>query len=212
MSKSGSFIQSVHDTYEKILIGEKRSFTPYFFEIQNKKDTIIILIKYLVEEKLKTTPDEALKIMTNDLLAEYKLSMLLKYAEKEILPEFKGEEAKFLIYYAYQGDPRYKIYLPSQEELTIDLYKKILDGKLKNFPKNYFLDGLKGEKKVKICLEYLGNEILNIKPEEYLEKITIGLLQEYKLKIVLSVLYFSIYDMLSSLYPDIYKPTDILDL
>lgn len=202
MYKSKIFINSVQSAYEKVLSGEKKSFSPYFFETINRKDTVVILLRYLIEEKMKVTPEEALNILTNESLQQYKLTILLKYVT--IPQEYKNEEAKFLIYYAYRGTDK-ALQEPSQKELIINLYKKILSGELKTFPKNYFLDGLNGEKKVKICLEYLCNEVLHIKKEDYPTVITIDLLQQYKLKIVLSVIYSSIFDMLNSLYPDEFK-------
>lgn len=202
MYKSKIFINSVQTGYEKVLSGEKKTFSPYFFEAEHRKDTVIILLRYLIEEKLKISPKAALNVLTNDLLSQYKLTILLKYVN--IPPEYKGEEAKYLVYYAYKGTSK-SLPEPSQKELTIYLYKKILNGELKTFPKNYFLDGLNGEKKVQICLEYLCNEVLHIEKKDYPKILTIELLQQYKLKIVLSVIYSSIFDMLNSLYPDDFK-------
>ena len=205
MSKSNIFINSVQSSYEKVLTGEKKAFSPYFFEIEHRNATVTILIRYLIEKKLKLTPEEALNVLTNDLLKEYKLFILLKYVKVPL--EYKGDEAKYLVYYGYKNTLK-QLREPSQKELTESLYKKVLSGELKTFPKNYFLDGINGEEKVKICLEYLCNEILHIKKEDYLEVLTIDLLKEYKLKIVLSVIYSSILDMLASLYPDDFEYID----
>lgn len=184
------------DTYEKILSGEIKSFSPYFFEQRYRKKRVIQLVKYLVEEKLRITPEEALKKIDLKLLKKHKLDALLKYVDKPI--ELEKNDVSHLIYYAYKGEVDY----PTQRELTIEMYKKILNGTIKNFPKNYFVAGKLGEDRVRYCLEHLCFDVLKLTPEEMLEQVTIDVLRDYKLRIVLNVLYLSMYDMYMSVFPE----------
>lgn len=182
-------------TYQKILNGEIKSFSPYFFELRYRKKRICELVRYLVEEILKITPEEALTAVDLKVLKKYKLDCLLKYVEKPV--ELDKNDVSHLIIYAYKG----KVPEPTPEELTIRLYKKVLSGELKNFPKNYFLDGAKGEERVKYCIKYLCFDILKLKKEEIPKKLTAEVLKQYKLKIVLNVLYLSMYDLITSVFP-----------
>lgn len=189
-------------TYQKILSGEIKTFSPYFFEIRYRKKRIIELVRYLVEGILKITPEEALTKVDVKLLKKYKLDCLLKYVDKPV--ELEKNDASHLIIYAYKG----QVPEPTQEELTIRMYKRVLSGELKNFPKNYFLDGIKGEKKVKYCIQYLCFDILKLKKKEIPKKLTPEVLKEYKLKIVLNVLYFSMHDLITSVFPGQFTSED----
>lgn len=189
-------------TYQKILNGEIKTFSPYFFELRYRKKRICELVRYLVEEILKITPEEALTQVNLKVLKKYKLDCLLKYVEKPI--ELEKNDVSHLIIYAYKG----QVPEPTAEELTIRLYKRVLSGELKNFPKNYFLDGLRGEEKVKYCVKYLCFDVLHLKKEEVPKKLTPEILKEYKLKIVLNILYLSMHDLITSVFPGEFKSED----
>lgn len=191
---TGSFNYTIY-TYRKILNREIKTFSPYFFELRYRKKRICELVRYLVEEILNITPEEALTQVNKKVLKKYKLDCLLKYVEKPI--ELDKDDCSHLIIYAYKG----RVPEPTPEELTIRLYKRVLAGEIKNFPKNYFLDGLKGEEKVKYCVKYLCYEVLKLKKEEIPKKLTAEVLKEYKLKIVLNILYLSMYDLITSVFP-----------
>lgn len=182
-------------TYEKILSGEIKTFSPYFFEVGYRKKRIIELVRYLVEQKLEMTPEQALNKLDLKLLRKYKLDCLLKYVDKPV--ELEKNDASHLLWYVYKG----QIPEPTAEELTVRLYKKVLSGKLKNFPKNYFLEGLKGEERVKYCVKYLCFEILKLDKKDIPKRLTPDVLKEYKLKIVLNILYLSMHDMITSIFP-----------
>lgn len=192
-------------TYEKILSGEIKSFSPYFFETGYRKKRIMELVKYLIEIKLNISPEEALKVLDKKLLKKHKLDCILKYIDKPI--ELDANDCSHVIYYVYKG--RFKE--PTREELTIRMYKKVLSGELKNFPKNYFLDGFVGEEKAKYCVKYLCFEILKLKSEEIPKKLTVEILKEYKLKIILTTIYFSMFDLITNVFPDKYNSSDFIE-
>lgn len=189
-------------TYKKVLNGEIKSFSPYFFDLRYRKKRICELVRYLVEEILKITPEEALTKVDKKVLKKYKLDCLLKYVEKPV--ELDDNDCSHLIIYAYKG----RVPEPTAEELTIRLYKRVLSGELKNFPKNYFLNGTKGEERVKYCIKYLCFDVLKLKKEEIPKKLTAEILKEYKLKIVLNVLYVSMYDLITSVFPGEFTAKD----
>lgn len=194
----------ITDTYEKILSGDIKTFSPYFFEQRYRKKRVVQLIKYLIEEKLKITPEEAVKKLDYKMLKKYKLDGLLKYVEKPV--ELEKNDVSHLIYYAYKGSIEY----PTQRDLTVRMYKNVLNGKLKTFPKNYFVEGKLGEDRVRYCIEFLCFEILKFEAREVPEKLTVDILKEYKLKIVLNVLYLSMFDMITSVFPSDYSSDDFI--
>lgn len=190
--------------YEKVLSGENKVFSSYFFQKQHKKERLIIIIKYLVEKKLKVTPEKALNLIDYNLLNEYKLTVLIKMVDKPI--EFKKEDYKYIIFFAYPS-----LYNSNQEQIILDVYKEVLNGERKNFPRGYFNDGLLGEKRAVICFKYLIENILNydlIKIEEIFLKSNINVVTElmktYKLSILNNV-FISYNDLLRCAYPEIFK-------
>ena len=154
--------------------------------------------------KLKITPDEAVKKLDFKTLKKFKLDALLKYVDKPV--ELEKNDVSHLVYYAYKGIIEY----PTQRDLTVMMYKNVLNGTLKTFPKNYFVEGKLGEDRVKYCIEFLCFEILKIEANEIPEKLTSEILKEYKLKIVLNVLYLSMFDMITSVFPEDYSSDDFM--
>lgn len=196
MSQSG-----VIAAYERILRGEQSGFSPYEFQPQERKQKIIELIRYLVEERWKTTPEEVLKEgrMTVKALTEEKLDALLRYVEKS--PEQSEEDASHLLYFAYPDLPK-----PSLYEVVTKVYREVLEGKRKNFPRQYFVDPELGEERAIICFRYLCEEVLHLKPQVvslYFEGRSNALLRKYKLKILLNVVYDSFHDLLEAAYPSV---------
>lgn len=189
-------------TYENILQGRQKAFSPYFFQKQHRMEKVGILIRYLVEEKLKLTPEEALEKLTLENIKNYKLKPIIKYVDKPI--EYSKDEVKHLVYFAFPT-----LGQPTQKDLALYVYKEVLDEKRKNFPKNYFLDGGKGEERASICFRYLCEEILKLPENKIAETFLNGkgnnILTKYKLKIIVSILFLSMVDLLETVYPNILK-------
>lgn len=198
--KKEKFIFEIH-TYEKILSGELKTFNPYFFNKRYRKKRLITLIKYLIEQKLQITPEEALKTLNVKILKEYKLFCILKYIEKPV--ELEDNDVSYIIYFAYPN-----LNPPSQQELTIAYYKKVLNKEKNSFPKNYFLDGIAGEERARYCVRYLCEEVLKLKEEDIPKKLTLEVLREYNLKILLTAVYFSVFELIQDVYPDKYTKND----
>lgn len=184
-------------TYEKILNDDLKTFSPYFFNMKYRKKRLQILIRYLIEEKLKITKEEALTKLNLDILKKYKLLCILKYIEKPV--ELEKNDLSFLVYYAY---PNSNLKPPTSKELTIEYYKKVLSKEKRSFPKNYFLDAIEGEKRAKYCVEYLVDEVLKIEKKDIPQKLTLEVIQKYNLKILFTTIYFSMYDLITNIYPN----------
>lgn len=179
--------------YEKILSGEIKNFNSYFFQSAYKKKRLTNLIKYLIEEKLKISPQDALTKLSRNILEEYKLTVLLKYIKRPV--ELDKNDLSYIVFYAYPNIKR-----PTQKDLTLTLFKQILNNEKKSFPKNYFLDVEKGEERVRYCIEYIRQDILKIDFKKFCQILNIELLKKYKLKILLSSIYMDEEDLLLSIY------------
>lgn len=192
-------------TYDKVRSGEYKNFSPHFFSGYDKHKKIIIIMKYYVEDILRITPEEALYDLTLSQLEEDKLKILLRHIKNDKPDEYKRdpEYIKHLVYLAYP-----ELAKPTEKDLVIQCYKEVLSGRRKTFPKNYF-KSVEGEQRAKICFEYLWKDVLQIKKEEiplkFLQSNGQGLdvLQEYKLKILTQMIYYSVSDMIQNIYPDL---------
>lgn len=188
----------VIQTYEKVLAGQQKGFSPYFFQPQHRKEKIQHLIRYLIEEKLKMTPEEALEHLNKKVLQEYQLTCVSKYVPKPI--ELADDDMSHLVYFAYPH-----LSQPTEEERTIRVYDEVLSGRRKTFPKNYFLNGEIGEKRAILCFKHLCEDIMKLKKED-IPKLFVGsnglkLLAQYKLKIILNIIFSSTIELINTAYP-----------
>jgi hypothetical protein len=190
--------ESIIMTYEKILSGEQKSFSPYFFQLQHRKEKLTVLLRYLIEDKLGFTPEEALERLTMQHLVDYQLHCLLKYIDKPV--EFLDDDVRHAVYFAYPELPKF-----TDDELAVMVYQDVLAERRKTFPKNYFLGGDLGERRAVVCFRYLCEHVLKLDKNGILE--TFGdsnglkVLAQYKLKIIMMVLFFSMIDLLDTAYP-----------
>lgn len=193
---------SVIAAYERVLRGEQSGFSPYEFQPKDRKRKIVELVRYLVEQRWQMTPEEVLQSgrMTRETLAKERLDCLLRYVEP--LPEQHEQDASHLLYFAYPHLPK-----PDLKDRVIQVYREVLDGTRKSFPRMYFVDPEYGEDRARICVRYLCEEILKLKPEEvptYFNRRGIAVLRQYKLKILLNMVYDSVADMLRDAYPSVF--------
>ena len=61
-----------------------KSFFPYFFQPKRRMARVETLIRYLIEQKLKMTPEQALRELDLDTLKEWKLDCIVKYVDKPV--------------------------------------------------------------------------------------------------------------------------------
>jgi hypothetical protein len=153
----------------------------------------------VVEEKLKMTPEEALKVFDADLVNKHQLDCILKYVDKPV--EFSDDNMQHLVYFAYPELSR-----PTTRDLAIMVYNDVLEGKRRTFPKNYFLGGPIGEERAIYCFRYLCEEILKLNKKQIVETFLpssgLKVLAKYKLKIIMNILFLSNIDLLKSAYGD----------
>jgi hypothetical protein len=187
--------------YEKLLNGKAKALSQFFFQPHKMEERIKILIKYIIEEKMLVTPEEATTKLTMDVMNQYKIKGILKYIPCP--DEYGPEDLAYVVYYAYPELPQ-----PSCEELAIKVYNQVLEGKRKNFPKNYFINSIYGDTRAKTCFKYLCEDILKYDKNAILEHFGtsegLTILSQYKLKIIMNMVYSSTTDLLENVYPGIF--------
>jgi hypothetical protein len=140
--------------YERVLLGKKKEVSPHFFVGETAREKRIFeLFEYVVKTYLEWDADKASVCLTREHLDMLKLSHLLGYLEYP--PEIDEKEDFFYILNKMYPD---KVILDFRE-LAINVYQKVLDGRLPRFPKGFFDLG-RGELRAIYCLEYAINQEL----------------------------------------------------
>ena len=189
------------EVYERLMNGKAKALSQFFFQPSHMNERICFVVQYVIEEKMKCTPEEALTQLTIEKMEEYKIKSVLKYIPRP--DEYDESNLAYVVYHVYPHLPQ-----PSQEELTIRTYKEVLEGKRKNFPKNYFTNSNYGDIRATYCFKYLCEEILKFDENQIKETFSnskcLNLLSEYKLKIIMNVVFSSTTDLLETTYPNIF--------
>jgi hypothetical protein len=192
--------------YKRILSGEQKRFSPYEFEdIQYRKKKVQLVLRYAIEQVKMWTPEQARRELSMKDVKELKLHLIREYVEPPI--EAKPEDVYYLVEYAYPYLSRM-----TEEQKVLWVYQEVLAGVRRHFPPQYF-QSVKGEERAKICFDYMCRELLQIGDIRELPGIfaktekAYSLLRKYKLKILVDTLYFSPFDMITEMYPELAVPS-----
>ncbi len=140
--------------YERMLLGNKKELSTYFTSSDYCKEEMAVdLIRYAVKTYLGWTPERAASCLTLEHLKLLKLDGLVNFFNPP--PEVVLPEDFFYIVSRLYPD---KVVL-NLRELTVNIYKKVLSGKLPRFPKGFF-DAGKGVLRAVFCLQYAINQNL----------------------------------------------------
>jgi len=194
------------DRYKRILSGEQKRFSPYEFEdVQYRKKKVQLILRYAIEQVKRWTPEQARREMCWRDVKELKLHLIREFVEPPL--EAKPEDVYYLVDFAYP-------YLPkvSEKDKVLWVYQEVLDGVRRHFPPLYF-QSVKGEERARICFEHMWKELMKIGDMRELPRIftktenAYSLLRKYKLKILVDTLYFSPFDMITDMYPELAQPS-----
>lgn len=196
---------TIIERYKRILTGEQKRFSPYEFEdIQYRKQKVQMVLRYAIEKVKNWTPEQARQELSMRDVKDLKLHLVREFIEPPI--EAKPEDVYYMVEYAYPYLPR-----PAEEEKVLWVYQEVLQGVRRHFPLHYF-QSIRGEERAKICFEYLCKNMLNIHDIKELPKIfgkteqAYALLRKYRLKILVDTLFFSPYDLVTEIYPELADP------
>lgn len=140
--------------YERTLLGNKKEISSHFFLSDYYKEELAIeLIKYAIKTYLRWDDERASACLKPEHIECLKLTQMLSYISYP--PEIDPETDFFYFVSKLYPD---KIVLDFRE-LTLNIYKKVLDGRLPRFPKGFF-DAGKGVLRAVFCLQYAINQNL----------------------------------------------------
>ncbi len=182
------------ETYKKTLTGEIKSLPASFLSESAKRDLkMTAVVKYVVEQE-GWTPEEARRKISGETIEKYKLKRFVKYIPKPT--DVVEGEFGYIVEYAFP-----ELEEEPTEERAVAVYKKVLKGEVKRFPKNFFYDERdgKGKKRVKACVKFLLQEKMQMEDDEiediFQDNKCADILRANSLSCLLSTIYSSRYDL-----------------
>lgn len=170
--------------YDDSLIGRTPYVDAYNFYGQEpggaNQSKALSCVKYAIEEILQWDEDTAIKKFDEYIIREMKLYKIMSYID--FPTEVPFGDARYVLSLLYPR--RVKM---NQEKLIEDIYKGVLEGDGKQFPREYFAGGI-GFKRFCFCIKFL---LENYKPFTDVEDIYIffdspqgkKFLYDYRLKV-----------------------------
>lgn len=141
--------------YEQILLGKNKAFVANFgTNLEQNEKIIVNLWRYVVEELLHWTPQEAVEYLTMETVEQLHLQNTIKKI-KTPMGISKSQLPKYVLSLCYPEQVSY-----SMREQVIDEYTRVLSSNNGNFTKNYFDDAM-GLKKAAYCLNYAVSTFLS---------------------------------------------------
>lgn len=149
--------------YENMLIGKRTFISPYLFNkspYENERKALYI-IDYAIKTYLGWTPWQTRDNMSMEVLRKLKLDKILHYINFPCVIQI--DDPSDIFYLAVKLYPTIINY--NERELILRVYKKVLNSKLKRFPKEY-LAGAEGLHRAKLCFCYMLSQYFNFQSIE----------------------------------------------
>lgn len=149
--------------YENMLIGKKSTMSSYLFSkspYENEKKALYV-IDYAIKTYLRWGPEQVRDCLTLEVIKKLKFDKLLDYIRFPGVIQIDRNDDLF--YLAVKLYPRQIHY--NEIELIIRVYKKVLNGKIQRFPKE-FLTGATGLYRATLCFRYMISQFLNFESIE----------------------------------------------
>lgn len=189
--------------YEMILIGKKNSFSGYFFNDTAEKNErkALHVIDFAIKTYLGWTPQEAILNLNWEILKSLKLDLLTKYIM--FPPEMDERDDMYIV----TGKLYPKLVKLDAQEITLKVYKRVLEKDLYKFPKEYLSGDQQGRNRAIICFQYMLAQFTNFKniQEMYEFFSTSGgpkLLKKYRLNVACVSTYEHPIDFLHAALPE----------
>lgn len=185
--------------YERVLQGER--WPVKYVGTATTTDRSMEILKYLFFEKLQYTDyDTAKAYLTSEFVEQYKLKPIIRYIDKP--PELLPTEYDHVLWCLFPERKK------GNHALIIKVYKEVLSGKRKCFPKGYFTDPKLGRYRAETCIKYMCRKIMHLSGDEIAKEFShssgLKTLSKYKLKIVMNHVYVSLSEMMNEVYPQFY--------
>ena len=150
--------------YEAIMTKQRMEFSSSYIKRDSKEKDVVDLFRYVFRDLLNWTAEEICMYTTQKLLDELHLGRVKKKIEfpPELDPNSERDTAFYLASIIYPD----QVHI-SKEEKVLNVYKKVLSGELRKFPKNFFMNA-KNAENIRICLRYAIRENLSFSSVEEL--------------------------------------------
>lgn len=187
--------------YEQILLGNKVSFSPYYFKYgdDTARNNALYIIKFALEKYLRWSPFDIKNHFSREISEKMKLEPLMKHIT------FPAELNKDTDYYYFATLLYPDIVKFDTKDLVLQVYRNVLEGKLCKFPKEY-LSGTQGMYKAGICLQYMLNQHCTFKDIREMYEFFSGpaggkMLKKYRLIAICNEIYVHPIDYLHESLP-----------
>lgn len=147
--------------YEGILLGNTQKFSQLSLTRLREKTTAKQILRFIFEELLEWTPEQVRDYLTPQIAEKLHLTRIVHQID---FPSECNPETDLFYLAAFVYPKRIRI---SKRKQVLFVYEKVLQGKLKKFPKNFFLSG-DAEYNLEICLAYALNHFGNFHSVEEL--------------------------------------------
>jgi hypothetical protein len=177
-------MDSIYIDYDDSLIGRIPYVDAYNFYGPDpggaNQSKALLCIRYAIENILQWDEEEAVKKFDDYIIREMHLYKIMSYIE--FPSEVPFADPKYILSLLYP----HRVHM-NQEKLIEDIYKEVLEGNGKQFPREYFAGGI-GFKRFCFCIKFL---LENYKPFDNLEDIYLffdsangkKFLYDYRLKV-----------------------------
>lgn len=136
--------------YEQMLLNDSKSFPSEFFKYtpEVNMSQALTVIRYVLEKYLRWDPIKIRDLLSYPILEKLKLMPFMQY----IIFPVELDPHTDLFYIAWLLYPA-TVHI-SQKDLILNVYKKLLDGSLAKYPKEFYT-GTIGELRAILCLRYV---------------------------------------------------------
>ena len=185
--------------YERVLKGEY--WPKQYVGTPTTINRSIEILRFLFFEKLKLCDYQSARAALNrDFVAKYRLFQVIKGIPKP--PELLPDEYDHVLWLLF---PEHR---KGRYALVLKVYSEVLSGKRNRFPRLYFSDPAEGKYRADVCFRHLCRRVLHMSGDriawEFSHSEGIHLLAKYKLRIILNTVYFSLSELIYSVYPQLY--------
>lgn len=188
--------------YEMILLNKKTTFSSFFFSenAERNEKKALYVFRFAIENYLRWTPEQTKSCINYAIIDELKLNSLLKYIR--FPPELDERDNMFVLV----GKIYPNVVQLNPKEITLKVYKRVLEKDLYKFPKEYLSGDQKGRNRAIVCFQYMLSQFTNFKntKEMYCYFSTANgpkLLKKYRLNVACVSLFVYPIDFLHSALP-----------
>ena len=121
--------------YEGILLGNTQKFSQLSLTRLREKTTAKQILRFIFEELLEWTPEQVRDYLTPQIAEQLHLTRIVHQID---FPSECNPETDLFYLAAFVYPEQIRI---SKRKQVLFVYEKVLQGKLKKFPKNFFLSG-----------------------------------------------------------------------